>query len=185
MATTVPSQHYLLGSKDNEAKKTQVAFLLPHEVVANMANASDLASLCECSNLDSEDKNHLEQWKAKLDTESVVPLGLWIDGTPCNFDRTESLESICLNFPGSSTNRALRIPLTAVTKRHLLKEESFDEMLAVLAWSFRCLAEGKHPTCRHDGSVFNKDDAKRKLLASKPLGAHGLLVQARGGLEDV
>ena len=160
-------------------KKT-VAFLLPHEVVASLANASDMASLCECANLDGEDKDHLAKWKAKLNTESVVPLGLWIDGAPCNFYRSESSESVCINFPGSAANRTMRIPVTAITKRHLLKQQSFDEILEVVAWSFRCLSEGKYPTCRHDGSDFNKWDAKRKRLASNPLGACGLLVQARG-----
>ena len=166
--------------KTMKPKKKQVAFLLPHEIVASLANASDMASLCDCSNMDGEDKDHLLKWKAKLNTESVVPLGLWIDGTPCNFDRSESLESVCLNFPGSAANRTMRIPVTAITKRHLLKQQSFDEILEVVAWSFRCLSEGKYPTCRHDGSDFNKWDAKRKRLASNPLGACGLLVQARG-----
>ena len=163
----------------------RVAFMLPHEIIASLANAGDLKSLCECSNLDAEDEDHLAQWKAKLETESVVPLGLWIDGTPCNFDRSESLESVCINFPGNAANRAMRIPVTAITKRHLLKEESFDEILQIVAWSFRCLAEGKYPTCRHDNTAFNKWDAKRKKTCLEPFRGLWVVGAGQGGLEDV
>ena len=35
-------------------------------------------------------------------TEPILALGLWMDGVPCNWDRTDSLEVFSLNFPGIS-----------------------------------------------------------------------------------
>jgi hypothetical protein len=166
--------------KKQKPVKKWMSFMLPHECLANMALESNISSLCDSSQLDPEDKAHLKDWQSKLLSDSVVPVGLWIDGTPCNFDRSESLESVCWNLPGNASQKSMRVPITAVTKRHLLKEESFDEILAVVAWSFQCLADGVYPTCRHDGTQFNTTDAKRKLKQGKDLGVRALLMQARG-----
>ena len=89
---------------------------------------------------------------------------------------------MCLSLPGNEANQTLRVPLAAVTKRHLYTEQSFDEIQEVVAWSFRCLAEGRYPATRHDGSPFMSaaSDSRRSRSAGKELGIKGLLVELRG-----
>ena len=162
--------------------KRKLNFQLPHEILPEIAKVSDVSRLCDSSRLCSEDLAHYNTWKQKLNATNLVAVGLWIDGTPCNWDRSDSLESVCMNLPGNSATDNLRIPLTGITKRHLLKQQSFDEILEVVAWSFRCLAEGKYPECRHDGSDFQSalSDSRRSKKSGQSLGLQGLLTEARG-----
>ena len=48
--------------------------------------------------------------------EKCIPLGLWIDGVPVKWDRSESLTVVSLNFPGQvdPTFKRLKIPLTVL-----------------------------------------------------------------------
>jgi hypothetical protein len=126
--------------------------------------------------------------KQEFSKDQALAVGLWIDGVPCNWDRTESVECLCINFPGlSGENGPLRLPVAVLPKRFLLKGKSFDDMLAVLAWSFTWLAQGKFPPKRHDGSSFAKDSWRVKH-SMQPLGMSGFLCELRGDwamLKDV
>ena len=52
----------------------------------------------------------------------------------------------------------------------------------VLGWSFECLAKGRFPTCRHDGSAWTPHDRKNRILLTCPLPKAALL-QLRGDWE--
>ena len=48
----------------------------------------------------------------------MTPIGLWGDGVPCNWDRTESVEVISMNLPGQDGQWGpLRIPLVAISNK--------------------------------------------------------------------
>ena len=105
-----------------------------------------------------------------------------MDGTPYDWDRSDSLESIAISFPGQEMFPTMRIPITGFTKRQMVKDETIDEVLEVIAWSFRCLADGHFPSTRHDGSAFKTKllDSQRAKQAGKTLAVKGLVTEVRG-----
>jgi len=150
-----------------DTKTTQVvvrdmSFWLPHEVVASLAkNASSMENIFDRTSLDPQSLQHLlhcqEQAPARL-----VAVGLWGDAAPCNWDRIESLQVFSLNLPGlSGEGRNLRVPITALSKKSVATADTYDDILAVVAWSLQCLALGKYPQCRHDETDWQPADAQR------------------------
>lgn len=178
--------HYLapvrvFNPRTQQEEVANIAFLLPHEVVACMHRRSVSSKFLSAEGLDSEGKQHLDAVSRELGLESPLPLGLWSDGTPCNWDRTESIEAFTLNFPGlTGQHDVIRIPITAVRKRHVIKQKTFDDILSIISWSFQFLALGTYPSQRHDQDPWQSGDAARKKLAGKPLGCQGVLVEVRG-----
>ena len=95
---------------------------------------------------------------------------------PCNFDRSQSLEVLTLNLPGLVGDNNLRIPLTALNKRFILKDESWDAIFQVLAWSFGILATGTMPSVDHIGRPMT---GVRLKWAGKPV-PKAVLAEVRG-----
>ena len=86
---------------------------------------------------------HVLGAKQQLGGGDFVPVALWGDGVPCNFDRTESLGAFTLSLPGlQGPLRLLRIPLACLTKKFVIEEETSDDILEVVAWSFRISSVG-------------------------------------------
>ena len=51
---------------------------------------------------------------------SLVAMGLWVDGVPVNWDRTESVETFSINFQGIQKEyNALRLPITAISRKQI------------------------------------------------------------------
>jgi hypothetical protein len=166
--------------KTQEAFLDKVSLLLPHEVLARLAEAGDLASLQDRSGLDPLSLQHLEEVEARVG-DRLVPLGIWSDGCPCNWDRSESLEVMSLNLPGlSGPLRLLRVPLTGLSKHNVEAGTTFADLLAVLRWSLEVLLTGTYPATRHDGAPWAEGDSARRRAAGKPLGCKGCLVEVRG-----
>ena len=163
--------------KQAEEVKT-IPMLLPHEILAALARSSDLAALCDLSSLYGDAAAHMENAKVQLQDQNLVALGLWGDGCPCNWDRSESLEVFSLSLPGVKGHENLRIPLAAIQKRFLLKFQTFDDILQVVTWSLKFCALGIFPTRDVDDSEFQS--AKRRQNAGKSLGAKGCLAQVKG-----
>ena len=84
-----------------------------------------------------------------------VSLSLCGDGIPYSCDRKAGVDVWTLSLPGlkEKKHRDIRIPLTGVP-HHFMTRESQDDLLSVLAWSFKALAAGKYPTSRADGSPW-------------------------------
>jgi hypothetical protein len=74
----------------------------------------------------------------------------------------------------------LRLPITGVINKFVLKAKTLDTILAVVAWSLRCLACGTLPTARHDGGPWLPTDSVRRRQAGLPLGCRGVLAEVRG-----
>ena len=71
-----------------------------------------------------------------------------VDGAAIISDKREFLEVFSFNLPNlAQDQRSLRIPITALHKKHFLAGTAGagDAVLAVISWSMRCLAEGKFP----------------------------------------
>jgi hypothetical protein len=177
-----PSQYVVnltvFDPKTQTTKKMQVPFWLPHEVVGTLFQANGSA-LLQSSVLDRAALRHLQETSAKMACQSsdVLALGLWMDATPFNRDRSKSLEIVSLNFPGLDTD--LRIPICAIPKDFISKKETYDEIMAIVAWSFQQLYKGQYPSSRHDGSKWGNSDAYRKKKGGSSL-PRSLLVEVRG-----
>ena len=74
----------------------------------------------------------------------------------------------------------MRLPLCGLFKKFHAKQETSDAIMKVLSWSFGCLASGKFPSCRHDGSPWTAMDKTRKKTAGKDIGVRGVLAEVRG-----
>ena len=117
------------------------------------------------ANLDTAGKDHMKWMREQLGVESLLGWGLHGDGIPCNYDRTESVVMISLNLPGlSGRNGRMRIPLVMLPD-YAVGDNTFDDIMEVLAWSMRHMLDGIRPSCRHDGQPLNKSDDKRAKRA--------------------
>jgi hypothetical protein len=103
-----------------------------------------------------------------------------MDGAPCNWDRSETVETISLSLPGVvGVQGQMRVPLVAMLKRHFVKHQTADDFFDVLSWSMQCCITGELPSCRHDGSAWKKSDKSRAKLQSKGLGFRAFVVELR------
>ena len=169
--------------KKTQAEDTQLcACLLPHELLEVLHRLGDRRVLHATDGLDPKSQEHLSNMQAHHG-EPLVALGLWGDGVPCNWDRTESVEVFSLNLPGQAgTYSTLRLPLTGLSRKQI-SEHTFYDIIDVLSWSLRHCYAGTLPRCRHDGAAFWKSDQKRKKLYENKdyeLGVRGTLVEVRG-----
>jgi hypothetical protein len=149
-------------------KTVLLPFLLPHELVYCFAKkAVDPNNLYSTAGLAQCTMAHLARAKAELNEEHLVPLGLWADGVPCNWDRSESIDTWAINWPGQLAELgSMRIVVTALMKKFVLKGETHDDIGAIIAWSFQVLASGVMPSHDHQGTLLK---GKRAMLAGKPL----------------
>ena len=157
--------------------RTEAAFMLPHELISSLLYFNEAERLCSTEGLAYTSKQHLDKCKEKLGTNLVVPLSLWGDGVPCNWDRTESLECLTIAVPGLSQN--CRLALFGISKKFLIKHQTWNDVFAVLAWSFEALATGRFPDKRHDGLSWGKTDSKRARMGAKPIGIQGVLCEIK------
>jgi hypothetical protein len=155
-------------------------FLLPHEILASIGKVNDATDLLDTSHLCADSLRNLNHAKSQLGENDIVGMGLWGDGCPCNWDRTESIEVFSLNFPGITAWSNLRLPLAVISKKFVVTGHTFDDILDVIAWSFRACAVGKYPSQRHDESAFTQLDSKRRKLAGKSLPVKAALCEIRG-----
>lgn len=168
-------------NKKTHVEETQwLAFLLPHEILGTLAElAGDREVLFSRDGLDDWSKAHLEQACAAAG-RNLVGLGLWGDGVPVNWDRTESVEVLSLNFPGQKGEyKSLRVPITAFSRKQL-STHTYDDILSVVQWSLVHCASGQMPAARHDGSPWRESDKKRGRKAGHALSARAALVEVRG-----
>lgn len=168
------------NTKFHREEWVDLSFLLPHEVVALIARVSDPAKLYDAGGLDPRSLAHLKACEEKAGVR-LVGLGLWGDGAPCNWDRTETIDVFTFNLPGlTGACRKMRILFTGISRKHVVTSNTFHDMMEVLSWSLRCLAGGFYPTERHDRSPWLPTDGKRSRLGGKPLGVQGALLEVRG-----
>ena len=77
--------------RNNKTVKNIVKVMLPSEVLSAIHGRSDPELLYGRKEMDPKTLEHLEKCEAVV-TQKLIALGLWGDGAPCNWDRTESIE---------------------------------------------------------------------------------------------
>ena len=146
-------------------------FLLPHELVYNISqHSSEQVGMYSTDGMGQATRDHIVRAAQELakNPHEIIGLGLWGDGTPCNWDRTQSLETWSLNFPGLKDQMGqLRIPVTSINKKFVVKGETHDDILNVLVWSLNCLVSGELPSTDHLGQPLV--GTQRVKAAKKPL----------------
>lgn len=171
------------SDKEQQEKEELVPFLLPHEILHQFSQYSDISQFRHLDSLPTEDMEVLQRGAGILQTEAeqLLPLGLWMDGVPCNWDRSHSLNVLTLNFPClQGSKRNIRIPLFGLKQHFVVKHSTMDAMLKIVCWSLECLFLGIMPSQRHDGLPWGKDDTQRKKWSGKPLQLQAMLTQIRG-----
>jgi hypothetical protein len=169
---------------DNLQQKVTAAlpFLLPHEIIQSFAKHADNAcKLFEQDNLDYEGRKHVQHVRDTCGMKNFCCVGLWGDGVPVNWDRSESAECYSINFPGMlGKSELMRVPVTAILKRYVFAKDTMDDILKVIAWSFQICFLGRYPTTRHDGTDWLPSDRKRSKQGGQPLFCRSLLMEVRG-----
>lgn len=158
----------------------RLALLLPHEVLSKMCRVGSMTMLLDKRGCDPQTAAHVAACEAETGC-ALIACGMWGDGVPCNWDRTDSLEVLSWNLPGAPAPwKSLRVPVTGLSRKNISKD-TFDSLLAVVCWSFQALSSGVYPARRHDGTPFDSPaDAARRKLAGQPLGCRGVLAEIRG-----
>lgn len=170
---------YNPGTQAEEMKK--IPFLLPHEILFVFSKRSEKKDLLQTGGMCELSKKHLANMQMQFQVREAIGLGLWIDGTPYNYDRSQTLECISLNFPGLlPPNGTLRIPLCCIPKHWCIKGVTLSKMLGILSWSFIHLANCTWPSARHDGSFWHPGDKKRSTFNGKALPFTAFLLEVRG-----
>ena len=156
--------------------------LLPHDIIYNMLkHGASLEALLSKEGFTIEAAEHLAHARQELQCHQLLGLGLWMDGVPCNWDRSQSVETVCISFPGLEGQwNNLRVPLVSINKKFVVKQQTFDDIFEILAWSFTCLSTGSMPTCRHDATPWTQLDSSRKIAAGQAIGCQGVLAEVRG-----
>ena len=120
-----------------------VPLWLPHELLYKLqGKAANDSSMC---NLDMLEEGEL--------------LGIWGDGVPLTRDRAQSAELLTLNKLTSAKRGALRLPLAMMQKHLMVKQATWDGVLAIMAWSLQHAAAGTFPCSRHDGAPWTPEPA--------------------------
>ena len=138
-------------------------------------------SLYERTGLDPRSRAHLVDCERQA-AAILIPLGIWGDGVPCNWDRTESVETLSANLPGRTGDaKSLRMPITGINHKQMA-EDTWDDIMDVVAWSLKYCAVGTLPTERHDGSAWLSHDCHRRKRAAKNsnMAGRAALVEVRG-----
>ena len=162
-----------------EMKK--IPFLLPHEIHFVFSKRSQKKDLLQTGGMCELSKKHSANMQMQFQVREAIGLGLWIDGTPYNYDRSQTLECISLNFPGLlPPNGTLRILLCCIPKHWCIKGVTLSKMLGILSWSFIHLANCTWPSARHDGSFWHPGDKKRSTFNGKALPFTAFLLEVRG-----
>jgi hypothetical protein len=102
-------------------RKKYIPFLLPHEIIWSLCEHSlDKDSLFQHSGLCKQSLDHLVKCAAGMGVPLAqsVPIGIWGDGVPMNYDRTQSLEVLSFSLPGlDAGHHDLRFPITVLPKK--------------------------------------------------------------------
>jgi len=146
--------------KKGRLQEEWLAISLPHEIVAVLLRQGVADVLLNKEGMDPLTRQHLEACEAEA-LCTLLGISIWADGTPCNWDRTETIETLALHLPGLTGElRNMRIPITALGGKHCTKETMVD-VCRIIKWSLMILATGAWPICRHDGAPWRKSDACR------------------------
>ena len=144
-----------------------------------MHKLGDAVKLGETAEMDPLSRGLLIEAMA-LEGASFVGFGLRMDGVPCNWDRTKSAETVSIDLPGITREwRNLHVPVCAIP-HEWMGPNTWDDIMEVIAWSFRHMYHGTHPSKRHDESLFTGTKPQRRKNRGKALKWNAVLTEGRG-----
>ena len=109
----------VLHQKTHQVLEESINMLLPHEILANTMSWNTLSKhkVFDRVGLSASARKHFEKTVPLLgmDPNTCIPLGLWTDGCPAKWDRSQSVIVITMSFCGQRDDifSRLRIPLCA------------------------------------------------------------------------
>jgi len=153
--------------------------MLPHELVHTLGRFGRVDVLRQKDQLDPLSLAHIQKIESDV-KKPMVPLGIWGDGVPCNWDRSASIDCVSLNMPGLGGKwKNLRLPVTCLNHKQVIYETWID-IMTVITWSLTWAGMGVHPIARHDDTPFLPSDHKRLKAAGSPMISSAALVEVRG-----
>ena len=168
------------NAHEQRVETCMLPFLLPHELIHDIhQHSTNEAGLFSTEGMGQATKEHIVRAAQELakNPGEIIGLGIWGDGTPCNWDRTQSLETWSLNFPGLTDQMGqLRVPLTSINKKFVVKGETHDDILEVIVWSLNCLVSGEMPSADHLGQPLV---GTKRVKAAKQLLPCAILAEVR------
>ena len=147
---------------------------LLHETIAVLLKHGVGEKLLETASMDPLSLAHLHTCEADAGCK-LLGFGIWGDGAPTQWDRSESIDVLSVSFPGIPGFENLRIPLVALPHSRTCKE-TWTDIFEVIKWSLIILSTGNWPTERHTGDAWNDTDKARKT--ARPL-LRACLVEVR------
>ena len=145
-----------------------MAFLLPHEVLAVVAQHSSPDIIYDLAGLDPSGLCQVQVLLEKWGLDQLIPISLWSDTVPYSWDRSESVEVYSWHLPGQSHKpyRNMRVPFAIVQHHHCCKS-THEEIMRVWVWSMASLAKGSYPS--HGPGGVQLSGAQRIKSAGKDL----------------
>ena len=161
--------------------------LLPHEmleflITSGTANLRDLVDV-ESRTDQTLHQRHLDFCaEHDLDPKKCIAIGFHGDGVPYKKATHKQASTEVLSWNLLCDLDGKRYMFTSVHHEFLCScgcrgRCTFDALLEIFVWSMSILFGGLNPTRRHDQAPL---DDKRSWKAGRPLGFHGVLLQARG-----
>lgn len=165
--------------KTEKEELMPLAFILPQEILSLVAEKSDPEVLMSTERMDPLSKAHLQKCEAAAG-EKLLGMGIWGDGVPCQWDRTESVDVLSFNLPGlGGAWKNLRIPITALPHA-FVGEHTWHDIMKVVQECLVACATGIHWTRRPDEQPWRQGDSYHAKRAGKPIGVRAALVEVRG-----
>ena len=161
--------------KTQSIKEETVPMQLIHEIVTVLTKHGFKDKLLDTSQMDPLTLEHLDFCKLESGCAELLGIGLWGDGAPTQWDRSESIDVLSINLPGVFGYHTLRIPLIVLPHSRTCAE-TWEDVFAIIKWSLIILATGVWPRARHDGTAWNKSDSCR--VTPRPF-LKGALVEVR------
>ena len=164
-------------------RRKWIPFLLPHEVIWSLNEHSLHKNvLFQHTSLCKQSLKHVVKCAAAMGMPAAqcIPLGMWGDGVPMNYDRTQSLDCLSFSLPGlQGSHHDLRFPITVMPKKYAVRHNTKDDIFNVVSWSLQHLAAGRFPHARHDAEPWQSSDVWRKKHSMEKL-PRAILVEMRG-----
>ena len=91
------------------------AFALPHEIMHVLVLHSGKAPFLNTAGMCAKTLSNIQGIKAELQVQELCGLGLWGDGIPVSWDRSQSVDTWTMSIPGLATGNAAaaRFPICA------------------------------------------------------------------------
>ena len=177
-STWMPDYLADIRTWDPKAQKIvydKIPMQLIHEVVAVLLKHGFRERLLAKDHFDPLTLQHLLHCESEALCE-LLGIGIWGDGAPTQWDRSESIDVISMSLPGIGGEYSnLRIPLIVLPHSRMCTE-TWTDVFAIFKWSLTILATGAWPTAWHDGHEWKATDKCR--VVARPL-LKGALVEVR------